>query len=126
MDRNEQLKLIDILMKNIKLEKNENKTKIDFNLLYRMSKHGRKTSIFHKCCNSKERIIIIIHTEYGNICGGFSNVSLSENYAIDKCHTFDDESFLFLIRCGFDNQCNVWKTQAPMFSLYTYCKNGPV
>eukprot|EP01083_Nonionella_stella_P197119 724916_1 len=55
MDRNEQLKLIDILMKNVKLGKDENKTKIDFNLLYRMSKHGRKPSIFHKYCNQKER-----------------------------------------------------------------------
>eukprot|EP01083_Nonionella_stella_P039282 106841_1 len=126
MDRNEQLTLIEILMKNIQTKPKERKIKIDCTLLYRMSKHGKKPSAFHSYCDRKERIITVIQSEHGNVCGGFMSVAPSSNYAIDKCYKKDDQSFIFLIRCGFDNQCNVWKAQSSLTAVYDYCKFGPV
>ena len=76
----------------------ENDKSLNFNnlkLLYRASRDGDSTKTFHKLCDNKQNVLIIIKSDIGYIFGGYSKIGFktSKNWDGEK----DNLSFLFSI-----------------------------
>ena len=66
-------------------------TKYNLNLLYKSTLHGDDIFIFHKRCDNKKNIFLIILTIDNNKFGFYSSVGLST----DKKIIYDNNAFLF-------------------------------
>ena len=76
----------------------ENDKSLNFNkirLLYRASRDGDISKTFHKLCDNKQNVLIIIKSDIGYIFGGYSKIGFktSKNWDGEK----DNLSFLFSI-----------------------------
>ena len=63
-------------------------------LLYRGSDNGYTAASFHKYCDGKPNTITLIHSEHGNVFGGFTKIAWS---SITGWHT-DIDAFVFVLR----------------------------
>ena len=64
----------------------------EFQLIYRGSRDGMTHKDYHKKCDNKGKVIILIKSDKGNIFGGFASKSwIIENYKYQD----DPDSFLF-------------------------------
>jgi hypothetical protein len=76
-----------------------------FNLIYRGSRDGFKSSDFHKYCDDKGATLIIIKSETGEIFGGYTDISWT-SYKIrskgDELKAGKGNSFLFSLRQDFN------------------------
>eukprot|EP01084_Bolivina_argentea_P030187 55972_1 len=67
-----------------------------FNLLFRASENGFKAKDFHNQCDNYGSTITIIKSNFGNIFGGYTNISWTSSRWISSAS--DLNAFLFLIR----------------------------
>ena len=56
-----------------------NKNSVKFELIFRMSENGSKSSDFHKYCDNKGSTLIIIKTAKNKIFGGFTPLNWKDN-----------------------------------------------
>ena len=103
-----------------------------FKLLYRGSENDFRCKKFHKLCDDYFPTFIIILTEFGNVFGGYTEVSWRANTNYTKQeYTEDENSFLFLIR---SNDEEIQKSAVPKIfkclnaskATYQSSKNGPI
>eukprot|EP00483_Globobulimina_turgida_P009461 UN09480 len=72
----------------------KNNNEFELSLLYRGTDDGFIASSFHKKCDGKSNTITLIHSEHGNVFGGFTKIPWS---SITGWHT-DQDAFLFVLR----------------------------
>jgi hypothetical protein len=83
--------------KSFKLQKKVNK----FELIFRGSRDGFKSSTFHQICDEKGASLIIIKSEMGEVFGGYTDIpwtSFKIRSKGDELKTGKGNSFLFSVR----------------------------
>jgi hypothetical protein len=60
-------------------------------LLYRASKDGWEPEDFHRHCDEKGALLILVKVENGRLCGGFCSISWKSSGQFQQ----DPKSFLF-------------------------------
>ncbi len=89
---------------------------IQYNLLYRATRDGPKTSDFNNKCSGKNNQLIILKTIKGLIFGGFTGRGFQNT---DQKRINDDSVFLF----SFDNQ-KIYKIKKGSDALYEDAPDG--
>ena len=74
------------------------------NLLYRGSVHGFDAPSFHKHCEDKGAIIVLVYTEFEHVFGGYTSKGLGFNQR--NKYVADENAFLFLLRSSKDGDKN--------------------
>eukprot|EP01084_Bolivina_argentea_P011329 21175_1 len=100
---NEKHILTNILIKNV-IKKMKNPQKIQFNLLYRMSKDGGLKK-FQSLCDNKNPLLFVFHSKFNHICGVFQSIPLK----MKGGNKYDKYCFLFLLRSSFGHKPRVWR-----------------
>ena len=79
MINNESQKFFDdaklILEEHYPLFKNWLKKEINLELIYRASRDGWESNIFHQKCDNKGPTIVVVRSELGKIFGGYASIS---------------------------------------------------
>ena len=89
------------------------------NMLYRSSDHNFTAESFHKYCDGHGPTITVIHSNYGNIFGGYAPIEWPTKKEVNKV---SGDLFLFLIKSNDSKQrCPLifdalQGTQSPMIS----------
>ena len=66
---------------------------LKFKLLLRGSTDGFKASTFHKICDNKKNTLVLVKTEFGKICGGFTELE----WNVTSSYKSQSNSFLFSV-----------------------------
>ena len=101
------------------------KTKL--NLLYRGSEHEFSAAKFHELCDDKGPTFTFICSQFGNVFGGYTNISWRSDD--DGVYMKDDKAFLFLIRSNnSDKECEypkIYKILDAKYAVYHCTEDGP-
>ena len=68
-----------------------------YNLIYKASRDGSKSSDFHNKCDNANYNLSIVKTKKGRLFGGFTTQNWKENTKEDDKHKYDANSFVFSI-----------------------------
>ena len=95
------LDLVELLSKQFKFK--------NVTLLYKPSEHQYSASKFHELCDGQGATVTLIKSEFGNIFGGYTNISWS---SIDLNIRNSGNTFLFLLSSQIEKQeCpKIWKS----------------
>ena len=90
--------------------------KVNKELLYKGTRDGDKASTFHSLCDNKGPTLVIIVTENGSICGGYTtkNWDGSYNYHADK------NAFIFSL-----DKKKKYPPKLPKYAIYCCSTEGP-
>lgn len=80
----------------------------DYKLLYRASIHGFAAQEFHQRCDCQGATLTIVHNSFGNIFGGYTDVSwdASKVYGDNLFIAGNGNSFLFVLHRNNEIICN--------------------
>jgi hypothetical protein len=70
------------------------KPKEGFDLLYRATRDGFASSVFHSKCNGKENTVVIIKNNFNYVFGGYT----SAKWGNDRSYGSDSNAFIFTLR----------------------------
>ncbi len=105
------------MIKNWILKKlNKENSKIELNLLYKLTRDGDSSSSFHNKCNNKGNTLTLLKTTRGYRSGGFT----TQNWSSSGGYKNDNNTFLFSLdykECYFTNDGNN--------AIYDYSSYGP-
>eukprot|EP01084_Bolivina_argentea_P173228 300039_1 len=106
MTKDEQQILISLLKDGLK-----NKGLFSLNILFRMSKDGKKAIEFHDACDNKGATVTIVETEFNHVFGAFTNIGWKNHFA--GKYEIDNDMFIFLLRSSkkFNHQPKIFKPQ---------------
>lgn len=65
-----------------------------FQLLYRLSRHGLSADTFHQLCDGKGPTVTVLYNTIGNVFGGY----LSQSWNSNNVPITDENAFLFKLR----------------------------
>ena len=91
-------------------------------LLYCGSKDGFKSKTFHKLCDNKPNIIILVKTSYGTIIGGYTKVGFIKS---NNKNTYDNKAFMFCLKKLQSKIYNIKKNNFNNAIIYDD-KYGPI
>ena len=87
-----------------------------YTLIYKATRDGDKSEIFHTMCDSYQNTVVLIKTSKGRIFGGFTH----EKWEGDDINKIDNRAFLFSV----DRQ-KVYTVQKNEEAIGCYKLNGP-
>ncbi|GBB93271.1 hypothetical protein RclHR1_02140024 [Rhizophagus clarus] len=100
-----------------------------FNLIYRASRDGNKTKVFHKKCDNKGATIVIVKVKGSEqIFGGYNPIDWESNGS----STMVKDSFLFSFadrnkvktaKIGYESSMSFYPGYGPMFGYHLYYQN---
>ena len=117
-----------IILKESKQEKEFSKKIIEWTgcnkleLLYRGTKDGSKSEIFHKKCDNKGPTVCLYKNEKGNIFGGYASISWTSEG--DGPHSAP-ESFIFTLRNNYEIPPTKFNNSKTDKSVYHAMRLGP-
>ena len=83
---------INLIINRLKLvEQFRNKNDFNFELLYRGTRDGDESTTFHKLCDNKRNILVIVETTKNRKFGGFCSIGYKSQGASQK----DNTAFIF-------------------------------
>ena len=95
----------------------------EMELIYRGTRDGSGSNIFHNKCDNKGPNIRLIKNDKGNIFGGYSSISWTSD---NNNHSAND-SFLFTLTNIYGTSPTKYpNTQKRDCAVYHYSKNGPI
>ena len=116
----EEISFMDTVSKHKKCEINNS-----FKLLYRGSENEYSAKRFHDLCDGQAPTFTIIQTEFGNVCGGYTE----QKWMSTTQYLTDKNAFLFLIRSNdeyYAPKCPmIFECKSPEFAILPSRKNGP-
>ena len=68
-----------------------NNYNLKFELLYRATRDGDEAEVFHRLCDNKQNILVIVETTKNRKFGGFCSIG----YKSEGCGKIDNTAFLF-------------------------------
>jgi hypothetical protein len=95
-------------------------------LKYQATKNGFDSKIFHQLCDNHVRLLVIVRTVAGYVCGGFTSVAF--NKANAWIPSTDNQSFVFTLI----NPHNIAPTMCPLkianaaYTIYGHENYGPI
>ena len=99
--------------------------KINYKRIYRATEDGDQTSDFHRLCDNKSNILIIIKSKGGFIFGGFISAKLDKN----KMFIVDPNAFVFSLnhkkyfKTKDERAFKMTKNYGPLFGYLRYSIN---
>ena len=102
----------DLLYKRLN-PKNQN---IKFNLIFKADKNNSSVSDFHKYCDEKKNVLVLIKTDKDVRFGGFT----SEGFDSSSWHKKDNKAFLFSL-----DKKHIYEIKKGKNAIYCFKKYGP-
>jgi hypothetical protein len=90
-------------------------------LIYRGSRHGFSSDVFHNLCDSKPRTLTIVKSNYGNVFGGYTSKSWDQSDQGKKDHS----AFLFSLVNTDDVQCKMNFIREDSYAIFCGAESGP-
>lgn len=93
-----------------------------YKLLFRASRDGFQSSIFHSKCDNRGETLSIIHSTSNHIFGGYTSIpwsTTSNNYV------YDQKAFIFLLRSTRGNVPLKWNVTNAGNAVYHNISYGP-
>ena len=90
-------------------------------LLYRGTRDGSTSNIFHNKCDNQGPTICLYENEKGNIFGGFTSISWTNN---GEYHS-DPKSFIFTLNNIHKTEPTIFPISNNQYSVYHYSSRGP-
>ena len=87
----EQNELIVNRLKEVEQFRNKNRNNFQFNLLFRGTRDGDDSTIFHKLCDNKRNILVLLETTKNRKFGGFCSIGYKSSGDSQK----DNSAFIF-------------------------------
>jgi hypothetical protein len=93
----------------------------EFELLYRGTKDGSSSEIFHYKCDNKGPTLILCKNDKGNIFGGYASISWTSNGNFKSTK----DSFIFTLVNIYNSEPEIYPNIGSSFSLYHNLAYGP-
>merc|ERR1712173_327407 len=90
-------------------------------LLYRHSRDGGSAAAFHRHCDGKQNLLVLVHSEFDHVFGGFTSMDWSGNDQWKE----DEKAFLFVVRSKFDENARIFERKSKSKDVYCYGSYGP-
>jgi hypothetical protein len=104
-----------------------------WNLIYKASQNGFKSSAFHSKCDGKPNTLVIIKSKNGNIFGGYTKQSWINTDPLSDIDKSDPNAFIFSLinkenrplkmKCSSNQGIRCNKTLGPIFGVSEGCSD---
>jgi len=95
---------------------NPNNKNIVFQLIYKCNENNDSSNIFHKNCDGKQNVILLVETTEGIKFGGYSSVGFNSNSEYTK----DNQAFIFSL-----NKKKIYNVKKDKDTIYCCSGYGP-
>ena len=97
-----------------------------WSVIFKASEHNFQSSSFHAACAGAAPSIVIVKSDTGYICGGFTEVPWSTPASGKGRYVASDHSFLFSLHCPTGPNVRKFDIKKKLFAVSHHPNCGPI